>query len=182
MIALEKNPPVINPPGASVASLSGEWWVAHTRSRHEKALASDLLAQDIAYFLPMVERMLVIRRRKFRSKLPLFSGYLFFVGDVETCYRATGTSHVANVIPVVDQAKLVHELTQIQRALETPTGFDPYPCLQRGTRCRIMAGSLRGVEGVVAQRGGVTRLVLQIEMLGQAIATEIDPSLLEPVD
>jgi hypothetical protein len=38
---------------------------------------------------------------------------------------------------------------------------------------------LAGIQGVVVQRDGVTKLVLQIEMLGQAVATEIDPSLLE---
>lgn len=182
MIALHKNPPVNNPAGLSVDEVAGRWWVAHTRARHEKALACDLLSRDVNYFLPMVERTIVIRRRRFRGMYPLFSGYLFLAGSADACYQAMTTSHVANLIAVVDQARLVDELLQIQRALATPAGLDPFPYLRQGTRCRIKAGPLRGVQGVIVQRDGVTRLVLQVEMLGQAVSTEVDPSLVETVE
>lgn len=162
--------------------LEGEWWVAHTRSRHEKALAFDLLTHGIPYFLPMMERTLVIRKRRFRGMMPLFPGYVFFTGDASARYRALITSHVANVIPVVDQGRLIEELAQIEQALASPAGLDPFPYLKQGARCRIKAGPLSGIQGIILQRGGITRLVLQIEMLGQAVATEIDPELLEPLD
>jgi transcription termination/antitermination protein NusG len=182
MIALDKNPPVISPPGIRVEIIAGPWWVAHTRSRHEKALAFDLLTTEVSYFLPMVERTLIIRNRRFRGKLPVFPGYVFVAGDDEVRYRALSTSHVASIIPVVDQGRLVYELRQIQRALETPAGLDPFPYLHKGVRCRITGGPLRGTQGIVVERGGITRLVLQIEILGQAVATEVDSSFLEVVN
>lgn len=182
MIAIHKNPPVVSPPYGTVRELDGPWWVAHTRSRHEKALAMDLLALRVSYFLPMVERTLIIRQRKFRSMMPLFPGYVFFAGDATARYRALSTSHVANVITVSDQSRLIEELAQVERALSSPAGLDPFPYLRQGTQCRIKAGPLAGVQGIVVRRGGVTRLVLQIEMLGQAVATEIEPELLEPLD
>jgi len=83
---------------------------------------------------------------------------------------------------VVDQVQLRYELSQIQRALEAPAGFDPFPYLREGMPCRITAGPLRGIQGIVVHRGGTTRLVLQIQMLGQSVATEIDPSFLEPIE
>lgn len=156
--------------------------MAHTRSRHEKALAADLAANEVAYFLPMVERTLIVRKRRFRGMMPLFPGYVFFAGDGSARYRALSTSHVANVIAVVDQERLVEELAQIERALSSPAGLDPFPYLKEGLRCRIKAGPLAGVAGLIVRRGGITRLVLQIEMLGQAVATEIAPELLEPLD
>ena len=180
MIALHKNPPVVYPPNRTVRDLTGQWWVAHTRSRHEKALAVDLQSMGVQYFLPMVQRTQIISGRRFRCLHPLFPGYVFFVGDSEDRYRALTTSHIANVINVVDQAQLVHELSQIELALTNPAGLDPFPFLQEGKRCRIARGALAGIQGVVVHRSGTTRLVLQIEMLGQAVATEIDPSLLEP--
>ena len=182
MIALHKNPPVVYPPDRTVRDLTGEWRVAHTRSRHEKALAADLQTWNVSYFLPMVRRTLVIRGRRFHGMFPLFPGYLFFAGDAEDRYRALTTSHVANVIEVVDQARLIDELSQIEMALANPSGLDPFPFLQKGKRCRIARGPLAGIQGVVVQRDGITKLVLQIEMLGQAVATEIDPSMLEPDD
>jgi transcriptional antiterminator RfaH len=182
MIALHKNPPIAHPAGSSVSDVRGRWWVAHTRSRHEKALAFDLLGWGIPYFLPMVERTVCIQHRRFRGMYPLFSGYVFLAGNEDARYQAMTTSHVASLITVVDQTRLVGELCQIQRALATPAGFDPFPFLREGSHCRIKAGPLRGVQGVVVHRGGVTRLVLQVEMLGQAVATEVDPSLVEVVE
>lgn len=182
MIALHKNPPIVSPPFGSVRDIEGQWWVAHTRSRHEKALAMDLLALKVSYFLPMMERTLILRQRRFRGMMPLFPGYVFFAGDPTARYRALTTSHVANVIAVADQQRLIHELHQIEQALTSPTGLDPFPYLRQGTRCRIKAGPLAGVQGIIVRRGGVTRLVLQIEMLGQAVSTEIEPELLESLD
>lgn len=182
MIALHKNPPVVSPPYASVRELDGPWWVAHTRSRHEKALAADLLARNVPYFLPMVQRTVVMRGRRLRGMMPLFPGYLFFAGDADARYEALTTSHVANVIPVVDCDRFVEELGQIEGALASPSGLDPFPYLKQGVRCRIKAGPLAGIHGIVVRRAGVTRLVLQVEMLGQAVSTEIDPEFLEPLD
>lgn len=182
MIALHKNPPIVSPLFGSVREFDGQWWVAHTRSRHEKALAVDLLTHRVPYFLPMVERTSIVRGRRLRGMMPLFPGYLFFAGDAGARYQALTTSHVANVISVVDQDRFVEELSQIELAITSPVGLDPFPYLKQGVKCRIKAGPLVGIQGVVMRRGGVTRLVLQIEMLGQAVATEIDPELLELVD
>lgn len=182
MIALHKNPPMLNPAGVAIADVAEPWWVAHTRSRHEKALAGELVNVGITYFLPMVQRTLIIKRRRFRGLHPVFPGYLFFAGDVEARCRVGGTMHVANVLRVVDQSKLADELTQIHKALRAPAGFDPFPFLRAGTRCRIKAGALQGVQGTVVQRDGVTRLVLQVEMLGQAVSTEVDPSVVEVME
>ena len=182
MIALHKNPPAVFPEESSVRNICGTWWVAHTRSRHEKALAFDLLKRRDHYFLPLVEKSTIVRRRRFRSLLPLFPGYLFFAGDSSVREWIFTTDHVANVIPVRDQARLVSELHQLQTALASPVQFDPFPHLKRGSRCRIRSGSLRGIEGLVVKRAGISRIVLQIEMLGQAVAAEVDPADLERVD
>jgi len=182
MIAIQDNPPVIYPEDASVEGIRSNWWVAHTRARHEKALAFDLRALEVSFFLPLVEKTTRIRGRRFRSMLPLFPGYLFFAGDGEARYNALVTSHVANVIPVPNQQQLVYELGQIESALKARTGLDPFPYLKRGRRCWVRSGPLRGTQGILMERRGVTRLVLQIQILGQAVATEVDPSVVEPVD
>ena len=181
MIAIHKNPPTIYPQHASIEDIPDQWWVAHTRARHEKALAFDLLGWEVPFFLPMVEKTIDIRGRRFRSMLPLFPGYLFFGGNDDTRYFALTTSHVANVLPVPDQERLVHELVHIESALVARAKLDPFPYLKKGCLCRVRAGPLRGAEGIVVRRRGTMRLVLQIEMLGQAVATEIDPSLVEMV-
>jgi len=51
-----------------------------------------------------------------------------------------------------------------------------------GRRCRITSGPFEGMEGTVIHRDGVTRLVLQVSILGQGAAIEIEPDLLEEVN
>src|SRR5438105_2419012 len=76
MLRVEENPPAQSPVVEDLASAPGRWWVAHTRSRCEKALAWDLLRRGIVYFLPMVERVRMSGGRKRRFLLPLFPSYL----------------------------------------------------------------------------------------------------------
>lgn len=182
MLALHENPPIAYPQDSCLDEITGRWWVAHTRANHEKALAFDLLERGIAYFLPMVEKTRLIRRRRFRSLSPIFPGYLFFAGDDEARYQALNTHRIAHALDVADQQRLIEELSQIERALASRTRLDPFPYLKKGKRCRIRSGPLQGIEGVVLSRRGITHLVLQVELLGQAVATQIDPSLVEPND
>ena len=162
-----------------LADVPGRWYVAHTKARREKALAWSLLTQGVPYFLPMVERLTSTRGRRFRSWLPLFSSYVFFAGDRRARQQALATHHVAGVLDVVDRDRLLAELSQIEQALDGGAKLDPYPSMRNGTLCRVRCGPFAGLEGVVVRRN-VTRLLLQVEMLGQAAALEIDGSLLEP--
>ena len=73
------------------------------------------------------------------------------------------------------------ELTNLRLALEAGDRIDPYPFLKKGVRVEVTSGPLRGLEGLVEERCGVHRLILQIEMLGQAVSLEIDASQLEVV-
>jgi len=181
MIAYRKNPPTVFPEASSVADIEGSWWAAHTRSRHEKALAADLIAKEIPYFLPMVEKDTVIRGRKFRVKLPLFPGYLFFAGDDNARYEALTTSHVANVYEAPNQSQIRFELAQIERAVNQGAELDLYPYLKEGRPCRVRRGPLAGLEGIVIKKKGMARIVLQVDFLGQAVATEIDPEIVDPL-
>ena len=53
MLKVNENPPLIWPQAESIRQFPGQWWVAHTKSRNEKALAHDLMAKNVSYFLPM---------------------------------------------------------------------------------------------------------------------------------
>ena len=85
-------------------------------------------------------------------------------------------------IPVADQERLVGELTQIQQALQADTPLDPWPYLKSGRWVRVRSGALKGIEGIVSTRKSVTRLVMSVVTLGQAVAVEIDAGLLDPLD
>jgi transcription antitermination factor NusG len=60
--------------------------------------------------------------------------------------------------------------------------MDPYPFAAVGRRCRVTAGPLEGMEGIVVRRDKLARLVLEVSILGQGASVEIDADLLEALD
>ena len=179
MLKLSENPPVLPGYVEKLTQLDGEWWVAHTRARAEKAIAWDLHRREIGYFLPMTERVKVSGGRKRHVVLPLFSSYIFICGSREDRYGAMTTNRIAQMLDIPDQAGIIKELTAIEQALEGNAQLDPYPQVAQGKRCRIIAGPLAGVEGVVVRRCNKARFVLQVNFIGQGAAMEVDADLLE---
>jgi len=169
-------------PASLVESLTGRWWVLHTRSRNEKAVAGYLVRWNVPHYLPLVQQ-----RRKFGGTIkhvciPLFPGYVFLCGSQEDRFRALQTNRLANVLDVPNQAQLKQELRQIERVLNSGVQVDLYPRLRKGTRCRVTSGSLIGLVGVVLRRRGPWRVYIGVEFVGQSAELEIDPAMLEVLD
>jgi len=182
LLKASENPPITWPEEETIAGFTGRWWVAHTKSRNEKALAHELVQKDVNYFLPMAWKVNRWRGRKIRSLLPLFSGYLFFCGSENERLEVLRTNRVANLIEVKDQDRLLNELLQIEQAIRAGAPLAPYRYIRAGQRCRVTMGPLADLQGIVVTSKTVTRLVLQVDMLGQATSVEIDTDSIELVD
>ncbi len=97
----------------SLASSMGpgrSWLAVYTKPRQEKALARELLGSGVPFFLPLVPKRIVYRRRIRRSQLPLFSGYLFLYGSEEEQSRAVASNRVSQVLTVHDGDRLISDL------------------------------------------------------------------------
>jgi transcription antitermination factor NusG len=182
MLKLADNPPILPPNVTSLRALRGQWWIAHTKARFEKAFAFDMLRRDTGYFLPLIERVKMSGGKKRRVMQPLFPSYVFFCGDAQDRYAALATNRLCRVIETIDQEGLLRELSGLELALTRKAVLDPYPFAVVGRRCRVREGPFEGIEGVVIERDGPARLVLQVKMLGQGASMEIDADLLEPVE
>lgn len=165
-----------------MSDLPGRWWIAHTKARTEKAFAWDLIAAGgVGYYLPMTRRTTFSGGRKRLGFKPLFTSYVFVCGDDEcrsTCLR---TNRLCTVLPVPDPPQLVTELSAVQRALAGNPELDSYDFAAVGRRCRITAGPMAGLEGVVVRRTGRATLVLEVSILRQGASLEVDLDLIEPV-
>jgi transcription antitermination factor NusG len=157
------------------------WFVLHTRSRQEKALIADLGAMGVAHFLPLITQARYFGNRKLHVELPLFPSYVFVRGSLEQVYLADRTKRLVSIIRVPNQHQLNWELRNLHLALANQVVLDPYPMLRAGVRVEVRAGPLRGLQGVVESRVRANRLILQIEMLGQAVSVEVEASLLDPI-
>ncbi|MCX8044996.1 MAG: hypothetical protein N3B18_12825 [Desulfobacterota bacterium] len=181
-LAIEKNPPPMSPQTILEEPINGTvWWVAHTKSRREKALAEFLGERGIGYYLPMVKSRQPSCRRERFSLLPLFSGYLFFKGDRDDRYHAYTSNHIARVLEVKDQEKLRRELLQIARVIAARELMSPCDFFTEGQRVRVTCGPLKGVEGIIQRKNGSCRLVLTVSAIAQSFAVNIDAEMVAAV-
>ena len=183
MLKLSDNPPICFPEGILEEPQQDCWWVGHSKSRFEKAFAWEMHKRQVPYFLPMVERLTISGGKKRRAMQPLFSGYVFFRGSGETRYEALLTDRLCQVIAVPQQDLLLRELRSLQIVLSQKAVLDLFPFAAVGRRCRVRGGPFEGAEGTVISRDqNKARFVLQVSILGQGAALEIDGDLLEPAE
>lgn len=167
---------LLEDPGAWSSTLA--WWVLHTKPRQEKALARYLLSQDIPFYLPLVKKT-TVRRRHIDSRVPLLAGYLFLCGDEHQRLASLKTNRVVHVLEVAEPERLVNDLRQLQRLIESDAPLTPERRLARGDRIRVCRGPLAGLEGVVLTRRGRRRLLIAVDLLQQGASVEIEDYMLE---
>ena len=168
--------------GAFPDAARGLWYVLHTRSRQEKVVADDLAAMGIGHFLPLVRQVRYYGNRKAWAELPLFPGYVFLRGDIDHAYEADRTKRIVSIIKVGQQEKLDWELRNLHLALFAKAPLTPFAYLKVGVRVEVRSGPFRGLQGMIEGRTPKDRLLLQVDILGQAVSLEIDGSLLDVIE
>jgi hypothetical protein len=58
----------------------------------------------------------------------------------------------------------------------------PHPYLVEGMRVRIKSGLLAGTEGILVQKKQRHRLVINVDVIQQAMTIEVDSAAIEPLD
>lgn len=165
--------PIVQPPAGQ------EWVILHTRPRGEKKAQQTLTREGATIYLPLRKKdhRYGGRIRSFWS--PLFPGYVFGLFESREVYTLRSNQYVANVLRVLDQAALVHQLRQIQQALAAGDLVEVMPYLEKGKPVRVTGGPLKGVEGIVERITKKTKVVISIEMIKQSVFMEVDSSFIE---
>jgi transcription antitermination factor NusG len=158
------------------------WHVLHTLSRQEKSLSRDLLAMNVAHYVPLVRHIRYYGKRKAVVEEPLFPGYVFLLGSLDEAYVADRTKRVANIIKVNDQDRMEWELRNLQLALGRNATLNPFPHLRKGLRVHIRSGPFQGIEGLIEDRTRNNRVLLQVDVLGRAVGLEVDGARLDVID
>lgn len=155
------------------------WWAVYTKSRQEKSLARQLVGHQVPFYLPLIPKDNIIRGRRVRSRLPLFSGYLFLYGSDQERITTLTTNRVSRILPVPDQDRLRRELMNVHSLIGSNAPLALETQLSAGDRVRISTGALRGLEGIVLKRHGKIRLLVAVTYLQQGVSVEIDDCALE---
>jgi transcription termination/antitermination protein NusG len=161
-----------------LAEADHPWWVAHTRSRQEKALARYLLPLGVPFYLPQREKKIRRASRNLVSHLPLFPGYVFFRGSVGQRQAALRSRLLVQVLEVPNQPLLQRELAQLYVLQQSGANFLPYEEFRSGDPVRVVEGPFQGYSGVVIRPKARLRLMVSITMLRKTVAVELDREVL----
>lgn len=152
------------------------WYAIWTRSRHEKAVWDQLDRRGIEAFLPTITRWSRWKDRKKQVVWPLFPGYCFARFEVEHRLPILKCTGVVNIVsfdgvpaPIPD-----YEINGIRQLVQSELLYDPCPLIREGMMVEVVHGPLRGVVGRLVRKGSKARLVLSVDLIGQAVSVEVD--------
>lgn len=157
------------------------WYVAHTLPRCEKKLLQYCERKGLEATLPYYHSAHRYRGKTVVFEKPLFPGYVFIQMPLEKRNLVLQSDHIANLLDVNDQELFARQLGEVMRALETDLEIRLAPTIGEGTRVKIKNGPLRGVEGWVEKRHGMSVVLLRLDFIGQAAAVKVEATELEMV-
>jgi transcriptional antiterminator RfaH len=170
---------------ADEGDAGGEWFVLHTKSRAEKALARWLLGASIRFFLPLYKKQSSRsgngNGRVQTSSAPLFPGYLFLWGSADARYHALASNHVARCLSVPDQNGLEIDLAAVYRLMTGVLPLVPAQQIPPGSPVEVTAGPFAGMTGRMIRAGAQTRLLVEVRMINQGVSVELDRSAVRPL-
>ena len=171
--------PILDLAGADSLA-SPKWYALYTRSRFEKKMLTELTDRRIEVFLPMREVLSRWKDRKKRIWIPLFPGYIFVnhVDTPENRYRILNIPGAVRFVGLEGHANPIpnEQIEYVRRFLEASISVDPYPYMQVGSRVEVIAGPLKGIRGILVEKRGRFRFVIQVDLIRQAVSVEIDAS------
>jgi transcription antitermination factor NusG len=155
-----------------------EWYAVWTRSRHEQVVREQLERKGLEAFLPTITRWSHWKDRKKQVDWPLFPGYCFvrFNGAERLpVLKCTGVVNIVSfdgdIAPIPE-----HEIESIRQLVESELQFDPCPLIREGMMVEVTHGPLKGVVGRLVRKGSHARLILSVDLIGQAVSVEVDAS------
>jgi transcription antitermination factor NusG len=112
-------------------------------------------------------------RRKSTGRFP---GYCFARFNSRESLPILKCSGVVSIVafdgviaPVPDQ-----EIDAIRKLIASDLQYDPCPLIREGMTVEVVHGPLKGVTGKLLRKGSQARLILSVDLIGQAVCVEVD--------
>jgi transcriptional antiterminator RfaH len=157
------------------------WYVLHVKPRTEKKTFEYLERHRLWRYLPLYRKIVRRQRRKVVSVLPIFPGYVFSRLNADERIVALKSNFIVRTIAVPDPREMIHQLRQIRKAERSGEEIRTVERFTEGELVRIKSGHFRGMEGRIKHDNGGLTIVLNIDILGQAVALHISPSECEKI-
>ncbi len=158
------------------------WFALWTRSRHEQVVREQLEQKQIEAFLPTVTRWSRWKDRKKKIDWPLFPGYCFARFRARERMPILKCMGVVSIVSFEGEPASIpeHEIAGIRQLVGSDLAFDPCPMIREGMLVEVTHGPLKGVVGRLVRKNEKARLVLSVDLIGQAVSVEVDAADVRP--
>jgi transcription termination/antitermination protein NusG len=156
--------------------VSTSWYAVWTRSRHEQVVREQLDQKGFEAFLPTIARWSRWKDRKKKIDWPLFPGYCFARFDPAERLSVLTSPGVVNIVSFNSEIAAIPdpEIESIRLLVSTDLQYDPCPLIREGMMVQVVSGPLKGVIGRLVRKGAHARLILAVDLIGQAVSVEVD--------
>lgn len=159
------------------------WYVLHTKSRFENVVHDALSRKSTEVFLPKIQVKSKRRDRNIMIRVPLFPGYIFVQTDlkpehhIDILKTAGAVRLIGNKegpIPVSsDTIESLKIMVQADHPVKTGSQF------KKGDPVIVVNGPFTGVLGIFERYRGLSRVVVNIEALGQFASVDVNEDDIE---
>ena len=162
--------------------MAASWFAVWTRSRHEAVVREQIERRHYDAFLPTITRWSRWKDRKKKIDWPLFPGYCFARFDQDEALSILKCTGVVSIVSTEGKPAPIpdHEIEAIRRLVESDLQYDPCPLIREGMMAEVTHGALKGVVGRLLRKGAHARLILSVDLIGQAVSVEVDAADVKP--
>ena len=156
------------------------WYAIHSKPRQEERALENLQRQGFEAWLPLLTVEKVLRSKLVQVVEPMFSRYLFIRLDTEQTNWSPirSTLGVSKLVSFGNRPAVVAD--ELIEALQQMPEQAPQRLIQPGQQVKIVAGPLRGLEGIYQQADGELRAMVLIELLNKQHRIVTDMQDLRP--
>ncbi len=112
----------------------------------------------------------------------MFPGYCFARFSEEQTLAILKCTGVVSIVSFEGKPAAIpeHEINSIRQLVESDLQYDPCPLIREGMVVEVTHGALKGVVGRLVRKGSHARLVLSVDLIGQAVSVEVDAADVKP--
>jgi transcription antitermination factor NusG len=159
------------------------WFALRLRSNYERTTVSHLRERGYEQFAPsyQVEKRWSDRTKQIEQFL--FPGYVFCRFNPNDRLAVLTAPGVVDVVGFGKSPERIPdaEIERVRRMVDSGLPVTPYPYVQVGQAVLIERGPLTGVEGILVEVKGKTRLVVSVELLRRSVSAEVDRHAIRPI-
>ena len=158
-----------------------KWIAIYTKSRHEQIVVNELSKKDIESFCPMFKERRQWSDRKKWVHFPLFRSYVFARIHLKENIFVLQTIGVNKIVKFQNKISIIPDqvINDINNIVDGGYKIQQVDYFIKGDEVSVVSGPLKGVNGIIQDLKGDSRLIMKVEAIRQAFSIEISPEQLK---